>query len=187
MDDVRPLLVGDLAIGVRSSREVRAVTVGDGALAWQARMPAPVLAVGSRSDRFLTVLEGGMVQALDLRTGTPLWDLSVSLPKGVQPAWSTTDADIWLTTPDAAWRIDPMQGVVLEHHTARPPEGQKAAELAVGRHLSCTTGRRGGIHCNPGDWTLATEVSALPPLVHAATVLLVTPSGRILALDPARR
>ena len=185
MDKVPPLATDRLAIGVRNGREVRAVTIGDGAFAWQARMPASILAIGEASDRILVSLKGGMVQALDRDTGAPLWDLSVSLTAKVQPSWAYFGADTWLSTPLEAWRIDPVRGVVLDHQTARPPPEQAAADLSVGPQHTCTTGRKGGLRCTPGDWVLPTGAPVLPPLVHNATVLLAEPTGRILAVDPA--
>ena len=185
LGDLRPLADDRLAIGVRASREVRAVTVGDGAFAWQARMPATVLALGATPQHILVSLKGGGVQALDRATGAPIWDLSLPLPANVQPQWAQHGPDTWLTTPGEAWRIDPIRGVVLEHQTARPPPEQAAAELAVGRHHACTTGRQGGLRCMPGDWVLPTAAPALPPLVQPGTILLAEPSGRIVAVDPS--
>ncbi len=184
VDDLTPISVGNLAVGVREGREVRAVIMGDGTFGWQARLPGTVRALGSTDRLVLVAMQGGGVQALDRSTGAPLWDLAVTMAPGVQPRWVNVGGDTWLTTPLEAWRLDTVRGVVLDRYEARPPEGQKAADFSVGPGRTCTTGRQGGIVCAPGDWELPTEAPALPPLVGDHAILVAEPSGRITALDP---
>ena len=185
IDEVRPVSTDHLVVGVRDAREVRAVTGGTGAFAWQARMPAPIVGLATTSDQVLAVLRTGTVQALATQLGTPLWDLTLPLSAGVQPTIHTTADQLWVTTPHEAWRLDPVRGVVLDHHTAQAPDDDKAADFSVGARRSCTTGRKGAIRCFPGDWQVAAPPPALPALLTTNAVVVADQQGTITALDPS--
>ena len=185
MDELAPVAVDKRVIGLRDAREVRAITAGDGQFAWQARMPARVVALSGSPATVLALLETGEVQALDSASGAPLWSARVDLVPGVQPTMQADATATWITTPHDAWRLDTVRGVVLDHRSAQPPEGQSAADFSVGSRRACTTGRQGGIRCLPGDWELDTEAPVLPALVTDGAVIVAGMSGTVRALEPA--
>ena len=184
VDEVAPIVAGDVVVAVREAREVRAVTLGTGAFAWQARMSASVVDLLALGSRVHVLTSGGELLALDRGTGAPLWSLSLPTGPAVAATLTLRDDALWVATPHAAWRVERRLGTVLDERHPTPPEGEDAADLVVGTAMACTSGRRGGIRCDPGGWELATAPAVVAPLMAAdGVVLLAHADGALTALD----
>lgn len=189
LDAVSPVAVGDVAVGVRGGREVRATEVGTGEFAWQARMSAPVAGLLAGPDRVLVWTRAGELLALSADTGAPLWSEVVAPPPGVQwrtlaPRLRVSGGSVVVETVHQAVVLGVETGDLLHRFDAQMPDGADgAADLVVSEHHACTTGRTRGLRCQPGDWSAPTSAPALPPVITEDAVVVATQDGQLTAID----
>jgi hypothetical protein len=188
-DAVPPVRLGPSVLVARA-RDLRAVSLGDGARRWQRSFGAPIaaLAPGRSVHRAFLATANGQVHRLDASSGESLW--AVAVPGLGRPIALRDDADgVVVLGADAAVRLDPDTGA----ERARVPRPRAAADEGdlLGT-IACHADRAGLVACTTLDgtaaWAGGVGPLSLPPVRVGDAVWLAAVGGALHARpvdDPA--